>query len=89
MAGVNTKITTSYYIATDYIANELQRAAATTNLNLGYEWGYRRWSLTAYVRNVTNVAVATGGFEHPFIPGLVYGTISPPRTFSFELSAHF
>jgi len=89
VAGVNTKITTSYYIATDYIANELQKAAATTNLNLGYEWNDRRWSLTAYVRNVSNVAVATGGFEHPFIPGLVYGTISPPRTFSFELSTHF
>jgi iron complex outermembrane receptor protein len=89
VAGVNSKITTSYYIATDYIANELQKAAATTNLNLGYEWGHHRWSLTAYVRNVTNVAVATGGFEHPFIPGLVYGTISAPRTYSFVLTAHF
>ncbi len=89
VAGVNTKIATSYYIATDYIANELQKAAATTNLNLGYEAPNRRWSLTAYVRNVSNVAVATGGFEHPFIPGLVYGTISAPRTYSFELSTHF
>jgi iron complex outermembrane receptor protein len=89
IAGVNTKITTSYYIATDYIANEMQKAAATTNLNLGYESPDRKWSLTAYVRNVTNVAVATGGFEHPFIPGLVYGTISAPRTFSFDLTTKF
>jgi iron complex outermembrane receptor protein len=89
VAGVNTKITTSYYIATDYIPNELQKSAATTNLNIGYEPLNKRWSLTAYVRNVTNVAVASGGFEHPFIPGLVYGTISAPRTYSFELSTHF
>jgi iron complex outermembrane receptor protein len=89
VAGVNTKITTAYYISTDYIPNALQKAAATTNLNLGYEWGDHRWSVTAYVRNITNIAVATGGFEHPFIPGLVYGTISPPRTFSVALTAHF
>jgi iron complex outermembrane receptor protein len=89
VAGVNTKITTSYYIATDYIANELQKAAATTNLNIGYEAPNKRWSFTVYVRNLSNVAVATGGFEHPFIPGLVYGTISAPRTFSFDLTGHF
>jgi iron complex outermembrane receptor protein len=89
VAGVNTKIVTSYYIATDYIPNELQTASATTNLNIGYESPGKRWSLTAYVRNVSNVAVATGGFEHPFIPGLVYGTISAPRTFSFDLTGHF
>jgi iron complex outermembrane receptor protein len=86
---VNTKIASSYYIATDYIPNELQKAAATTNLNLGYEWGDHRWGVTAYVRNVGNVAVATGGFEHPFIPGLVYGTISPPRTYGVEVKARF
>jgi iron complex outermembrane receptor protein len=89
VAGVNTKITTSYYIATDYIANELQKPAATTNLNLGYDAPNKRWSLTAYVRNISNVAVATGGFEHPYITGLVYGTISAPRTYSFELATHF
>ncbi len=89
VAGVNTKITTSYYIATDYIADELQKASATTNLNLSYDPPGKRWSLTAYVRNVSNVAVATGGFEHPYIAGLVYGTISAPRTYSFELATHF
>ncbi len=89
IAGVDTRITTSYYIATDYIPDELQKAASITNLNLTYQTPDHRWTLTGFVRNVGDAAVATGGFEHPFIPGLVYGTISAPRTFGVDLSAKF
>jgi iron complex outermembrane receptor protein len=81
VAGADVKVMSSFFIATDYIANERQKSSAVANANLGYEAPNGRWSLTAYARNLGNVAVATGGFEHPFIPGLVYGTIGAPRTF--------
>jgi iron complex outermembrane receptor protein len=88
-AGVDAKITSSYYIATDYIANELQKSATVANASLTYETPDGRWSLTGYVRNIGNIAVANGGFEHPFIPGLVYGTIGAPRTYGAILKAKF
>ncbi len=88
-AGVDAKITSSYYIATDYIANELQRSAMVANASLAYETADGRWSITGYVRNIGNIAVASGGFEHPFIPGLVYGTINAPRTYGAILRAKF
>ena len=78
---MDAKITSSYYIATDYIANELQKSAVVANASLTYETSDGRWSLTGYVRNIGDIAVATGGFEHPFMPGLVFGTIGAPRTY--------
>jgi len=88
-AGADAKITSSDYIATDFIANEIQKSAVVANASLTYETPDGRWSLTGYVRNIGNIAVATGGFEHPFIPGLVYGTIGAPRTYGAILKAKF
>jgi iron complex outermembrane receptor protein len=88
-ASVDAKITSSYYIATDYIPNELQKSAVVANASLTYETPDGRWSLTGYVRNIGNIAVSNGGFEHPFIPGLVYGTIGAPRTYGAILKAKF
>ncbi len=89
VAGVDAKVMSSFFIATDYIANEQQKESAVVNINLGYEAPGGRWSLTGYARNLGNVAVATGGFEHPFIPGLVYGTIGAPRTFGAILKIKY
>ena len=44
-ASVNAKITSSYYIATDYIANELQKSAVVANASLTYETSDGRWRL--------------------------------------------
>jgi iron complex outermembrane receptor protein len=79
----------SSYIAVDYVAAELQKDYALVDLSLTYAPRHNHWSIQAYVRNVGDKAVMTGGFEQPFIPGLVYTTIGPPRTYGGTFNYHF
>lgn len=49
----------------------------------------KKWSVTAWVRNIGNKAVYTGGSLYPFTPGVYYATIRPPRTFGARLTVNF
>ena len=89
MAGATAELSSSYYIATDYLAQEKQRAFGMVDLSLAYEAPGGHWSLAGYVRNLTDHAVYNSAFEQPFVAGLVYATIRPPRTYSAVLSFHY
>ena len=89
VAGATAELSSSYYIATDYLAQEKQRAFGMVDLSLAYEAPGGHWSLAGYVRNLTDHAVYNSAFEQPFVAGLVYATIRPPRTYSAVLSFHY
>ncbi len=86
---VHAKLASSSYLQTDYLPNERQGSYAIVDLDLGYHAKHDRWALTFYVRNVGDAVVRTSGFEHPFIPGLVYETLMPPRTYGARLDFNF
>ena len=89
VAGATAELSSSYYIATDYLPQEKQKAFGMVDLSLAYEAPGGHWSLAGYVRNLTNHAVYNSAFEQPYVGGLVYATIRPPRTFSGVLSFHY
>jgi iron complex outermembrane receptor protein len=57
--------------------------------NLIFTPATNRYSVGAFVRNIGDRAYYTGGFEHPFIPGLFAANIAPPRTFGMQASVRF
>lgn len=85
----NAHFVSSSYIAVDYIPAEYQKDYALVDLSLTYAPRHNVWSVQAYVRNVGDKAVITGGFQQPFIPGLVYTTVGPPRTYGGTFNYHF
>ena len=89
IASANVKFASASYIATDYIPSERQTDYALVDLNLGYKSSKGRWSATAFVRNLGNVAVLTSGFEHPYVNGLTYSTLGAPRTYGVNVRYDF
>lgn len=63
-----------------------QPAHTVANLRAGYE-SSDGWSLTGWIRNVTDKRVTMGGFA---VAPLIFAvTTSPPRTFGLDLSRKF
>jgi iron complex outermembrane receptor protein len=86
--GANSTLTSPFWVATDYVPGEYQKSAAITDLDLTYK-APANWSAQIYVRNVGNAAVKSGAFEEPFIPGLAYVQLRPPRTYGMQFRYNF
>ena len=84
-----TKFSSSYWGAVDFIPNERQGSYTMTSLQATYTVVGGRWRVTAYVHNLENSDVATSSFQAPFVPGVVYGALLPPRTYGARLSFNF
>ncbi|HVZ37028.1 MAG TPA: TonB-dependent receptor, partial [Polyangiaceae bacterium] len=57
--------------------------------DLTYDSPESKWSVTAWIRNIGDKAVYTGGSLYPFTPGVYYATIRPPRTFGLRAAVNF
>lgn len=77
------------WLGFEYVDNQKADAYATFDANLTYNAPDDRWSVSAYIRNITEEAVYTGGSVQAFAPPLVYATIAPPRTFGVRLKYNF
>ena len=89
VAGADAQFSSSYFFTTDYLEASRQPAYAIVNLDLGYHAPNGRWSLTGYIRNVGDEVVRNSGSQHSFIPGLIYATLRPPRTYGVRLDFSF
>ena len=56
--------------------------------SLTYRGASNRWSLTGFVRNITNAAVYTEAAKNPF-SSLIYANIQPPRSYGGQVSFKF
>jgi iron complex outermembrane receptor protein len=72
------------WLAFDYVANERVSGYASGDFDLLYTAPQKRWSIAAFVHNLTKKEIYTGGGEQAFAPPLVYATIAPPRTFGIR-----
>jgi iron complex outermembrane receptor protein len=88
-ANIRTHLSTSYWLDVDYVPNEKASGYTRTDFDLTYRPVSGKWSVGAYVHNLENSAVYTGGVEQPFAAGLTYATILPPRTFGGRFTIGF
>lgn len=75
------------WIGVDFIRNSRANAYGKLDLALGYR-ADAGWSLTGFVRNVTNATIYTDGAKTPFSP-LFYANIQAPRTYGARLGFKF
>ena len=88
--GVRSQFSTGYYTAIDYIAGlEYQGGFTNTSADLTYQAPGGHWSVTAYVKNLENDGVVSGGSEQPLAAGVFYGALQPPRTYGGRVNFHF
>jgi iron complex outermembrane receptor protein len=79
------------WLALDFLApQELAPSYVTETVSLTYSAASAKWSLTGFVRNLSNKAVYSNGLANPFVPGGAFGaTIGDPRTYGLRLSSDF
>jgi iron complex outermembrane receptor protein len=80
---------TSRYLASNFTNALHANSYRLLNLNASYTPPSERWSIAAFVRNVTNAAVYTGGFDSAFSSPLAGLSINPPRTYGARASVKF
>jgi len=73
------------WIAVDFVPAERAPSFHVLNANLSYIAPSRKWTVTGYVRNISNATEYTSAIESTTIPGLVSANINPPRTYGVQL----
>jgi len=94
----STQFSSSHYLSIDFLESGLQKSYAMLNSDLTYTSPDKRWSITAYVRNLTGQAISTQASRFPFVSAanpllgqdsLFFNTIRPPRTYGIRARFDF
>jgi len=88
-ANIRTQLSASYYLDVDYVPSEKAPGYTRTDFDLTYHPPTGNWTLGAYVHNLENSAVYTGGVEQPFVSNLTFANILPPRTYGARFTVGF
>ena len=82
---------TKRYLTTDFIPAELAKGYANVSASLTYNAPEAKWFVSAFVRNLTNAKIFTGGGGHQaaFVTGWVTSNIAPPRTYGARFGVKF
>jgi iron complex outermembrane receptor protein len=87
---VDAQFAAQRWLAVDFLAPQ-ERAPSYIVETAAITYSSRddKWSVTGFVRNLSNQPVYTTGAENPFIPGAVDAAIADPRTFGARFSMRF
>lgn len=89
-ASVNVSFSSSRYLDNSFTDQVKAQGYASGDIVLTYRSPDDRWSLSGYVRNVTDVDIYTGGYTIPALfPGVALANISAPRTFGARVAVNF
>lgn len=88
-AEANMHFASSQYLSTDYLSISRISSYETYNALLTYRAPEDDWSLTAYVKNITDEAVYTGAIRSSFVVGFSSASLAAPRTYGVRLSMNF
>ncbi|MEP7245871.1 MAG: TonB-dependent receptor, partial [Gammaproteobacteria bacterium] len=88
-AAVNGQYASSRYTGFEFVQSQRADSSETYDVDVTYSSASGKWSLGAFVHNVGEEAVYTGGSVQGFAPPLVYATIGPPRTFGVRARYNF
>ncbi len=84
----NGRMRSSYWIGDEHLAGMRQASYVQGDLDLTYHEPEDRWSLGAYVRNVTDKAVISNGFVTSALNRPVVN-LMPPRTYGATFAVKF
>jgi iron complex outermembrane receptor protein len=89
---IDVRYASQMFLSADFIRSGSDDGYVTLDASLGY--AHRGVTFTAWVRNLTNQAIYSGGFRYPFSfhepfgdPTVFYADIRPPRRFGVTLTA--
>jgi iron complex outermembrane receptor protein len=86
----NTHYQTVTLVGLEFLPQEMQGAYWWTNLNLGYHADRERWSVTAYVENVSNTTVRNVVTPQPLAGEAIFSAaVRPPRTYGVRGTVTF
>jgi iron complex outermembrane receptor protein len=88
-AAADVRFASSSWLASDYTAAEKAPGYASLDLNLVYATANQAWTFAAFLRNVTDTAIYTGGYSNAAVPGFVVTNLAPPRTYGVRAAYHF
>jgi iron complex outermembrane recepter protein len=92
-ASLNAAVSGNYaserYTGFEFVRSQLADASETFDFDVTYVSGSGKWSLGAFVHNIGDEPVYTGGSVQGFAPPLVYATIGPPRTYGVRARYNF
>ena len=72
----------------EYIENERNPGFVRLNADLTYNSPNDRFSITAFIRNITNREIRINGSQG-FAPTLVFSQVDPPRTYGVRATVRF
>jgi iron complex outermembrane receptor protein len=79
----------SRWVEAAFVPNDRAESYVVYNASLTYHAPKDRYSLQAFVRNISEEAVYTGGQQDPFLNGYVGLNIADPRTYGARLRVNF
>ena len=90
VAQANTHYQTVTLVGLEFLPQEMQGAYWWTDLNLGYHADRGRWSVTAYVENVSNTTVLNVVTPQPLAGEAIFAAaVRPPRTYGVRGAISF
>lgn len=97
VADLHAQYSSAYDTSIDFLPSGRQSAYVVGDFDLTYYAPDEKWSLSAYVHNITEEAVYTQSLLYPFVSsanpqkpdGLLLASIRAPRTFGARLRVNF
>lgn len=90
VAAANTHYQTLTLVGLEFLPQEMQDAYWWTNLDLSYHANRDRWSVTAYVDNVSNTTVLNVVTPQPLAGEAIFSAaVRPPRTYGVRGTVSF
>jgi len=87
--GADMDFASKRWLGIDYVSNERAEAFVRFNAEATYTFADDRFSVAAFVRNITNKEIPVSGIQAAFTPNLIYAQVAPPRTYGLRLKAGF
>ena len=88
-AAVRGQYSSATFMDVTYASTARVDSWTAADADLTYDSPGDQWSIGAWIRNIGDEAIYTGGTLYPFTPQVSYATIRPPRTFGLRAAFNF
>jgi iron complex outermembrane recepter protein len=85
----NARFSSWTWLSANFVAEERAPSFHVFNAEATYLTGGGKWSVTGYVRNISNATEYTGGTISAQVPQIFAANINPPRTYGVQLHLSF
>lgn len=82
---VSGSFSSSYWLSNDFFTTLKENGYFSSDASLTWRSSENRYSITAFMKNIGDVAVYEMGTSTPFVVDVPYSRIRPPRTYGIRL----